>query len=85
MMGKAAHSLKSSSAMIGCFDFSARCAGLEKACKTGTATPAALAALAEAILQGYPAVETAIDALARQLQAPHPAPPVPKSGFGLSA
>ena len=83
-MGNAAHSLKSSSAMIGCFAFSALCADLEKGCKND-ADPATLAALAGKLQQDYPAIEAAIEALTQQLKNPAPPTPSQRSGFGLSA
>ena len=85
MIGKAAHSLKSSSAMIGCYTFSAQCADLEKACKNPTPNPTTLSALADAVLETYPTIEAALDALIVQLQSPPPLTPSHRSGFGLSA
>ena len=85
-MGKAAHQLKSSSATIGCADFSEQCGTLEKACKASEADLAALTPLAEAIEHAYPTVDAAVGALIQQLSAPSgPAPPARRSGFGLSA
>ncbi len=84
-VGKAAHSLKSSSAMIGCFTFSAQCADLEKLCKNSEANPVALATLAEAIQRDYPAIEAAIDTLVKQLKNPSAPTPSQRRGFGLSA
>jgi CheY-like chemotaxis protein/HPt (histidine-containing phosphotransfer) domain-containing protein len=84
-MGKAAHSLKSSSAMIGCSTFSARCAALEAACRGGAADGSTLATLNRELQQAYPAVEAAIDALTRQLCTPQPPASPSRSGFGLSA
>ncbi len=83
---KAAHQLKSSSAMLGCTAFSVQCADLEKACKAGETDPPTLAALVEAIRQAYPAVEATVKTLIQQLSAPSgAAPPARRSGFGLSA
>jgi len=65
---KAAHQLKSSSAMLGCTAFSVQCGDLEKACKAGETDLPTLAALVETIQQGYPAVETVLDAALRQLR-----------------
>ncbi len=85
-MEKAAHQLKSSSAMIGCTAFSVQCGDLEKACKASETDPPTLAALVEAIRQAYPAVEAAVKTLIQQLSAPSEAArPARRSGFGLSA
>ncbi len=85
-MEKAAHQLKSSSAMIGCRGFSDQCDALEKACKTSETDPSNLAALAVAIRQMYPAVEAAVEALIQQLSTPSATTqPTRRSGFGLNA
>ncbi len=82
---RAAHTLKSSSAMIGCAAFSARCADLEKACKADGAEAATLADLAQAVQQAFPVVEAAVATLHRQLARIENTPQPPKRhGFGLS-
>ncbi len=74
-LGNAAHQLKSSSALIGCREFSDQCDALEKACKTGETDPSKLAALAMAIQQAYPAVQTTLNAALRQLSRTQDTPP----------
>lgn len=85
-MEKAAHQLKSTSAMIGCTAFSHQCDELEKACKAAATDPLTLAAHAEAIQQAYPTVEAALVALIQQLRTPFGStPPARRSGSGLNA
>ena len=84
-LNRAAHTLKSSGAMIGCAAFSARCADLEKASKADGAEASTLADGVQAVQQAFPVVEAAVATLHRQLARIENTPKPPKrNGFGLS-
>jgi len=80
---RVAHSLKSSSAALGCLDFSGRCAALEKTCKTEPFDRVRIASLVDAVQQAYPAVAAAVTSLIQRLQAQEATPS--RHGFGLGA
>ncbi|MFQ5568154.1 MAG: response regulator [Rhodothermales bacterium] len=83
-VGLVAHSLKSSSTMMGCTDFSSLCADLERICKADAVDAPALEAGVHAVQTSFPAVERAIGTLLQRLRkAADPAHPSRRNGLGM--
>lgn len=64
-VGHVAHSLKSSSAMIGCSAFSSLCGDVEETCRSGQVDMQTLAANIQTIRTAYSDVEEALEMLLR--------------------